>query len=99
MFIRELLSSLVRCPVTIQTGRYSESDNTVAWRPKVRYNLLIPDMSKEAYGGLSQDLRPLFEFINQWLVPVEVHCEFEIKEYRSHPLNNALLLNYNAKLA
>ena len=96
-FIRELIGALVHCPVEMKTGRYSSTDSTVAWLPKVRWNLYIPNLNNEQYNTLAQDLKPLFDFIREWLIPAEVQCEFELKE-SPRSLNNALTLNYNTKL-
>lgn len=97
-FIRDILASLVHCPVEMETGRYSDTDTTVAWLPKVRWNLLVENLSNEQYNALAGDLRPLFDFIREWLIPAEIHCEFEIKEHTPRSLNQSLTLNYNSEL-
>ena len=97
-FIRDILASLVHCPVEMETGRYSDTDTTVAWIPKVRYNMLIPDLTPEQYRRLYEDLQPLFGFIREWFIPAEIHSEFEIKEHTPRSLNQSLTLNYNSEL-
>ena len=96
-FIRELISCLAHCPVDMRVGRYSDTDTSVAWLPKVRWNLLVSNLTNEQYNSLLNDLKPLFDFIREWLIPAEIHCEFEIKE-PSRSLNHALTLNYNSEL-
>ena len=96
-FISELISTLLHCEVEMQVGRYSDSDTTVAWLPKIRWNLFVKDLSNAQYNALVDDLQPWFEFLREWFIPAEIHSEFELKEpHRS--LNNALTLNYNAQL-
>lgn len=97
-FLRELLSTLLHCPVEMKTGRYSDTDTTVAWVPKIRWNLLVSNLSNEQYNQLMQDLQPWFDFIRQWLIPAEIHCEFELKEHTPRSLNHALTLNYNTRI-
>ena len=97
-FIRELISTLVHCPVEMKVGRYSDTDTTVAWLPKIRWILRIDNLSNEQYNALWTDVQPLFDFIREWLIPAEVHCEFDIKEPASRALNTNLTLNYNTKL-
>ena len=98
-FIRELISTMVHCPVEMRVGRYSDADTTVAWLPRLQWTLLIDNLSNEQYNQLMNDLQPWFEFIRQWLIPVEIQCEFAVKEYHPHALNNDLTLNYNSQLA
>ena len=97
-FIRELISTMVHCPVEMKVGRYSDADTTVAWLPRLQWTLLINDLSNDQYNQLMSDLQPWFDFIRQWLIPVEIKCEFEIKEHHPRSLNNALTLNYNSQL-
>ena len=97
-FIRDILSSLLHCPVEMQTGRYSDTDTTVVWLPKMRYRLMIPSLTSEQYRQLMQDLQPLFDFIREWLVPAEIRCEFAIKDARPHAVGNTAVLDYNTQL-
>ena len=96
-FIRDMLASLLKCPVDMETGRYSDTDTTVAWIPKLRYNMQIPDLTPGQYRQVYEEVQPLFDFIREWLVPAEIHCEFEIKE-PPRTLSHSLTLNYNSKL-
>ena len=98
-FIRDMLSSLLHCPVEMKKGRYSDTDTTVAWLPKIRYNLFIPYLTAEQYEQLRQDLQPLFDFIREWFMPAEIICEFELKDAHTHAVGNTMILNYNTCLA
>lgn len=98
-FIRELLSTLVHCETTLTVGRYSHTDSTVSWLPKVRFELLIDGLSTEDYRQLQHELDPLYSFIREWLVPIEVVCQFEIKEHgHAQHVADRLTLNYNTEL-
>ena len=97
-FIRDLISSLVHCPVEIRTGRYSDSDSTVSWLPEVRYTLRIEGLTNTQYNERYEALQPLFEFIRQWLIPMEVACTFTIQDNQPRNVGQELTLNYNTQL-
>ena len=58
-FVSMLLGALMHCAVEILHGRYSQTDTTRQWLPKVRFELLIPDLSPEEYREKDAALEPL----------------------------------------
>ena len=82
------------------TGRYSDSDTTKSWLPKVRYDLIVPGLTPEGYQEKNREIEPLREFLCEWLIPVEVRCEIVIKEY-DVPLqtDTRLTLGYNTEVS
>lgn len=99
-FIANLLQTLVNCKVNMTIGRYSDSDTTRSWLPKVRYELIIPDLTPEQYQELNKDLEPLREFLCEWLIPLEVWCQIVIKEYDvPQQTNTRLTLGYNTEVS
>ena len=99
-FIANLLQTLVKCEVNMTTGRYSDSDTTKSWLPKVRYDLIVPGLTPEGYQEKNREIEPLREFLCEWLIPVEVRCEIVIKEY-DVPLqtDTRLTLGYNTEVS
>ena len=97
-FIRDMLSVLAGCPVTMRRGRYSEKDSSVAALPQVQYELQIPALTTEQYNRLAQDMQPLFDFIREWLIPFEVVAQFNIKDYQLSTVGQGLTLNYNTRI-
>ncbi len=98
-FIGNLLEALMSCKVEMTMGRYSHTDSSVNWLPRVRYSLLIPDLSPEQYREMTADMQPLCDFIQEWLIPFEVVCEIRIKEHRNRKDENVrLTLDYNTEL-
>lgn len=98
-FIQELLSTLVHCRTEMTVGRYSNTDTTVSWVPKVQLDLLVEGLSAEEYCRLQKELAPLYAFIREWLVPMEVVCFFGIREHGAHQrVDERLTLNYNTEL-
>ena len=98
-FVANLLGALMECKVEMSTGRYSHLDTTICWLPKVRYNLLIPDLTPESYNGRMKELEPLVQFIREWFIPFDVLCEVKIKEYHyMRKSQQVITLDYNTEL-
>ena len=94
LFVRELLETLVKCPVEMKRGRYSGTDNTRAWMPLVRYDLLVPGLDAQGYRQKTEQIRPLCNFLLEWFIPVDVICRFGIKQGDGAAENGAIL-DYN----
>ena len=98
-FIGSILGALLHCHVVVITGRYSKTDTTRSWTPRVRFELQIPGLSPEEYREKDETLEPLREFICEWFIPVEVKCEIVIKDHQSErQTNTRLTLGYNTEL-
>ena len=97
--VGELLGALFHCKVKTVMGRYSHTDSTRRWLPRVRYELLISGLSPEEFRARNVELEPLREFICEWFIPFEVMCEILIKEHHSEQqVNTRLTLDYNTEL-
>lgn len=97
-FIRNLLIALIGCEVEMISGRYSQTDNTRHWLPRVKYHLLVHDLTAREYQKLTTEISPLCQFINEWFIPFEMKCDILIKDYQPSVLNEQLTLNYNTIL-
>ena len=86
-----LLGALLHCQVQTTTGRYSQTDTTLRWLPRVRFELLIPGLSPEEFRTLNAEVQPLREFICEWFIPFEVKCDIVIKEHHSEQQVNTRL--------
>ena len=99
-FVANLLGALMECEVELSTGRYSHLDTTICWLPRVRYDLLIPDLTPEAYKVRQETLEPLVCFIKEWFIPFDVKCEVKIKDHYSISKSiGRLMLDYNTETA
>ena len=78
-FVARLLQVLFKCKVSMSKDRYSHTDTSRRWLPKVRYELLIPGLLPEEYRQRDSELEPLRDFIGEWFIPFEVWCEIRIK--------------------
>lgn len=98
-FVKGLLSALLHCQVDMKMGRFSHTDSTRQWIPKVRYDLLIAGLSPSEFREMVESLKPLRDFIREWFIPYEVRCEIYIKEHKSEQqVNTRLTLGYNTEL-
>lgn len=98
-FVSDLLKVLFKCDVRMTIGRYSHSDTTQRWLPMVRYELIIPGLSPEAFREKNAELKPLQDFICEWFIPLEVWCQIDIREYHvQQQTNTRLTLGYNTEL-
>ncbi len=97
--VRDLLQILVGCEVEMNTGRYSEKDDTRCWLPWLKYDLLIDDLTTPQYNLLRKDMLELEQFINEWFMPFDVKCSLRIKQH-GYPckVEEDLTLDYNTEL-
>jgi len=56
-------------------------------------------LSKDEYLTMDKELVTFFEYLKQWFLPVELKCDFRLKDY-SRPiiLGESLILEYNTNL-
>lgn len=98
-FIGSIIGALMHCQVNVITGRYSQTDTSRNWIPRVRFELIIPELSPDDYREKNESLEPLRQFISEWFIPVEVRCEILIKEHKwQQQTNTRLTLGYNTEL-
>lgn len=98
-FLTNLLATLTGYRVTMRTGRYSETDTTDMWLPYVKYEILIPSLSTEAYQEKYETLKPLIAFLKEWFIPFDIHCDIVIKEHGiAQHIGERLTLDYNTEL-
>jgi hypothetical protein len=97
--IRNLLSAVFHCEVTLQERRYSQTDSTRQWLPVIRYELLVPDLPAQDYLAMNQRIQPLEAFLSEWFMPMEVRLELLLKQHRILPqVSSELILDYNTEL-
>ena len=97
--VRNLLSSLFNCPVAQLERRWSQVDSTLCWLPVLRFELLIPGLSAQAYRDLSQQLQPLTDFLAEWFMPMDLRLEIVIKQHgEPRQLDSQWTLDYNTEL-
>ena len=98
LFVRNLLSTLFRCPVTLSKGRYSLTDNKRVWVPMLTYELLVSHLTDETYRQLQQEIEPLSRFVQEWFLPFEAHSVIALKWHEAESDKHQILLDYNSRL-
>ncbi len=99
-FVSSLLGALMDCDVEMSVERYSHLDTTICWLPKVKYALMIPDLTAEEYKQRVESLKPLVAFLKEWLIPFEVLIEVNVREHLTPEVDpSRLTLNYNTELS
>jgi len=100
-FVANLLGTLTGRLVETSRGRYSDTDTTRRWMPVVRYWLIMPGLTAEAYRTEMERLEPLAAFVREWLIPFDVRCEIGIREHlpEGRLPEGGLTLNYNLEVS
>ena len=68
---------------------------------RVRFVVNRPNLSHDAFLSYLEELRPFFQFVEEWFVPFELQCEYKVRDYTRNSRFegfNKLMLDYNATL-
>lgn len=78
---------------------------------KVEYRILSPDqvlfivnklqLDSKAYAAFMKDLKPLFNFVQYWFMPMETDCDYRVKDFEQRFIlsdERALVLDYNTQI-
>ena len=98
-FIRLMLSILTGCRVLCRKGWYSGVGTDRCRVPAVWFDIVREGLSAEEYAAEAGLIEELADFIREWFVPFDVHCEIALKDARSgNEAGERRLLNYNAHI-
>lgn len=70
-------------------------------RYRVRFIVNRPGLNRNAFLKYLDELKPFFQFVEEWFIPFELQCEFKVKDYTRDDRfegNTKMLLDYNATL-
>lgn len=87
------------CPVEMTTGRYTWDEGIGYSQPAITYDLIVSDLTTEAYNELKAAVDPFADFIREWFIPFDTHCSIAIKHHERFALGNALTLDYNTEIS
>lgn len=97
--VKNLLSSLFQCEVRLIEKRFSHTDSHLKWIPLVRYELLVPNLSPEAYRSLQANALAVEAFLSEWFIPMEMRLEVRVKQHGAcRKTDEELTLDYNTEL-
>ena len=78
---------------------------------KVEYRILSPDnvlfivnklqLDSKAYAAFMKELKPLFDFVEYWLMPMETECDYRVKDFVQRFVlsdTKPLVLDYNTQI-
>lgn len=78
---------------------------------KVEYRILSPDrvlfivnklnLESKEYAEFMNDLKPLFAFVQYWLMPMETECDYRVKDFVQRFIlsdERPLVLDYNTQI-
>lgn len=78
---------------------------------KVEYRILSPDkmlfivnklqLTSKEYAQFMRDLKPLFKFVQYWYMPMEMECDYRVKDFEQRFIlsdERALVLDYNTQI-
>lgn len=68
---------------------------------RVRFTIHRPNLDHDAFLRYLDELQPFFQWLEEWFVPFELRCEFNVRDFtRDDHFEgpNKLMLDYNATL-
>ena len=89
--IVQMLAEILQCKV----------DFKVMNQESIVFTIHKKGLSSKEYNDFMKELNPLFDFLQEWFLPMEMECAYKVKDY-SQPFvlssDKALVLDYNTKL-
>ena len=98
-FIRDLLACLFNHKVEIHKGLYTWEEDERCACPAIEFQLIVPNLTAEAYDKLDKAIAPLREFLIEWFIPFDTHCAIGIRQHgQPFTLGEPLTLDYNTEI-
>ena len=93
-FVKRMLEIIAGHKVKTRKSAYSDTDNSLYWMQKIDFDIVVDNLTEETYRNEEKRIGPLMEFINSYLIPIDVFCQFNIVGKNT----NVKLLNYNTNV-
>ena len=96
--VTELRGDLDRLMVILSAIIESKVDYTMPRQDQVEITVHRRNLDSRGYAEFMQLLKPLFDFFQEWFVPMEMDCEYKVKDYQQPFLlssDRPLVLDYN----
>lgn len=98
-FIRDLLACLFNHKVEIHKGLHTWEEDERCACPVIEFQLIVPNLTAEAYDKLDKAIAPLREFLIEWFIPFDTHCVIGIRQHgQPFTLGEPLTLDYNTEI-
>lgn len=89
--ITQMLTEIIQCKVDYKV----ENQETILFTVHRR------GLDGKEYRAFMKELKPLFDFLKEWFLPMEMECVYKVKDYTQLFVlssDRALVLDYNTKL-
>ena len=86
-----LFSAIIDCKV----------DYLMPTQDRVVFTVHKPQLNAKEYADFMMLLKPFFGFVQDWFVPMEMDCEYKVKDYQQPFVlsdERALVLDYNTNI-
>ena len=85
--------------VEIHKGLYTWEEDERCACPAIEFQLIVPNLTAEAYDKLDKAIAPLREFLIEWFIPFDTHCVIGIRQHgQPFTLGESLTLDYNTEI-
>lgn len=106
------LASLLLCVTELRCNFYALSqtlsvildcrvDFALRHQDEVLFTVHKKGLSSEEYNAFMKTLKPLFVFVQEWFVPMEMDCHYKVKDYDQKfilSFERPLVLDYNTQI-
>lgn len=97
--IGDLLREFLDLELKMSVDSYRDNDWSEIMLTRVTYTIVVEGLSQDRYRLKSEELTPLFDFIREWFIPLEIVAEFKIHDTTLESnVRKDGLLGYNLKL-
>ena len=89
-----VLSRIITCVLGYKTHYLKKGE-------RIRFVVNRPNLDRNAFLNYLNELEPFFQWVEEWFIPLELRCEFKVRDYERDDRfagPNKLLLDYNATL-
>lgn len=97
--IRDLLREFLELEVNMSFDTFRDNDWSEIMLTRVVYTVVVEGLSQDRYRLKGEELTPLFDFVREWFIPLEIVAEFKIHDTTLESnVRKDGLLGYNLKL-
>lgn len=93
-FVKRLLETVTGHKVKTRQSAFSDTDNSKYWMQKVDFDIVVDGLTPQAYQSETERLKPLIDFVQQYMLPIEIICSFNVVGRN----NEVTILNYNTNV-
>ena len=99
--VTELRADFDRLSVMFAAIIGCDVDYRMPSQDRVLFTVHKPQLNSREYADFMLLLKPFFDFVQEWFVPMEMDCDYKVKDYRQPFVlsdERALVLDYNTHI-